>query len=99
MCLRWMTTYLVFIALLQQGPDVRKTINDALLLRAVPAKSLHVPDGTWKTIAETMLDLPFDRMKKIDAATMVSSGLEKELLMLDEQAVSNIHTHCYICSS
>ena len=47
-----------------------------------------------------MLDLPFDRMKKIDAATMVSSGLEKELLMLDEQAVSDIlHAILILCSS
>ncbi|KAI9310299.1 hypothetical protein BX666DRAFT_1870331, partial [Dichotomocladium elegans] len=38
-----------------------------------------------------MLDLPFHQLKKIEPEIMISSGLEKKLLMLDEQAVQKRH--------
>ncbi|KAI9249448.1 hypothetical protein BDA99DRAFT_219093 [Phascolomyces articulosus] len=46
-----------------------------------------VPDSTWKAVIEMSLDMPFNCMKKIDHETMVSSGLEADILRLDEQAV------------
>ena len=47
-----------------------------------------VPDTTWKAVIEMSLDMPFNQLKKIDHETMVSTGLEGDILRLDEQAVS-----------
>ncbi|KAI7853327.1 hypothetical protein BDC45DRAFT_151923 [Circinella umbellata] len=50
-----------------------------------------VPDTTWKAVIEMSLDMPFNQLKKIDQETMVSTGLESDILRLDEQAV---HDRC-----
>lgn len=74
-----------------QGQDIRKTIPDSFLLRAPSAETPEkdpILDTTWKAVIEPSLDIPFDNMKKIDANTMSNSGLQKDILMLDEQAVS-----------
>lgn len=73
-----------------QGQDIRKTIPDSFLLRAPSAETPEkesILDTTWKAVIEPSLDIPFDNMKKIDANTMSTSGLQKDVLMLDEQAV------------
>lgn len=74
----------------KQGQDIRQTIPDSFLLRAPSAETPEkesILDTTWKAVIEPSLDIPFDNMKKIDANTMSTSGLQKDILMLDEQAV------------
>lgn len=80
-----------FSLLIVQGPDTRKVIPDSFLLNAPTSdqsKKSEIPDSTWKAVIENASDISFRRLKKLDHDTMVSSGLENELVRLDESAVS-----------
>lgn len=46
-----------------------------------------VSDSTWKAVVETSSDIPLNQLKKVDKETILSLGLENEILRLDESAV------------
>jgi hypothetical protein len=55
--------------------------------------AMDILDTTWKVVIESssaipLIDVPFNRLKKITQDVMVSSGLENDILKLDENGVS-----------
>ncbi|CAO3675418.1 unnamed protein product [Rhizopus microsporus] len=77
----------------KQNPDQRKVIMDSFLLNAPLLSTCdtknndYIPDTTWKTIIETTFNIPFHSFKKMSNELMISSGLEEELLKLDEYSL------------
>jgi hypothetical protein len=47
-----------------------------------------VPETTWKTVIETNLEMPFNKLKQMPNDILKSSGIQDELLKLDENSVS-----------
>ncbi|OAD80256.1 hypothetical protein PHYBLDRAFT_162905 [Phycomyces blakesleeanus NRRL 1555(-)] len=78
----------------KQSPDTRKILPDSFLLNApLDAGILEtqgetmIHDTTWKGVIEMSFDVPFNRLGKIDAGVMQSSGIEEEVLKLDENSI------------
>lgn len=63
-------------------------LNAPLLSTCDTKNNDYIPDTTWKTIIETTFNIPFHSFKKMSNELMISSGLEEELLKLDEYSVS-----------
>ncbi|KAI7867533.1 hypothetical protein BDF14DRAFT_664109 [Spinellus fusiger] len=83
--------YLIIVRT-KQCPDIRKIVPDSFLLTApLDSASIDTPcdsiqDTTWKGVIEMSFDVPFSRLGRIDAETMQATGLEDEVLRLDENA-------------
>jgi hypothetical protein len=64
---------------------------DSFLLNA-PLTTLlvdkdEIPDTTWKSIIETTFNIPYHQLQKMSQSQLISSGLQDELLRLDENFV------------
>jgi hypothetical protein len=78
----------------KKNSDQRRLIEDSFLLNAPTENSttVDIPNTTWKTIIESLFNIPFHSLKKMSFDIMSSSGLEQSLLKLDEYCV------CSTCS-
>lgn len=67
-------------------------VLDSFLLNApsVQEQDDEIPETTWKSIIESTFDISFHNFLKMDQELMISSGLQDELLRLDENSVSFI---------
>jgi hypothetical protein len=71
--------------------DVRKVILDSFLLNAPGSNHIGdniIPDTTWKSIIETTLSIPYHHLLKMNGDYMISTGINDELLRLDENGVN-----------
>jgi hypothetical protein len=71
-------------------------LNAPLLSTCDTKNNDYIPDTTWKTIIETTFNIPFHSFKKMSNELMISSGLEEELLKLDEYSVSCVCVCIYL---
>ncbi|KAI7879201.1 uncharacterized protein EV154DRAFT_524673 [Mucor mucedo] len=71
--------------------DERKVVLDSFLLNAPSTQEQddEIPETTWKSIIESTFDISFQNFLKMDQELMISSGLQDELLRLDE---NSLHT-------
>lgn len=65
-------------------------ILDSFLLNAPSTDEQDdmIPETTWKSIIESTFDISFHNFLKMDQELMISSGIQDELLRLDENSVS-----------
>ncbi|KAG1051648.1 hypothetical protein G6F46_000878 [Rhizopus delemar] len=70
----------------KENSDQRRLIEDSFLLNAPTenTSTVDIPNTTWKTIIESLFNIPFHSLKKMSFDIMSSSGLEQSLLKLDE---------------
>ncbi|KAF7721786.1 hypothetical protein EC973_004138 [Apophysomyces ossiformis] len=77
----------------KQVQDIRKIVPYSFLLSAPydlltdDTNTENVPDTTWKQAVEMTFDIPFECLRKVKADAMVTSGIESEILKLDENGV------------
>jgi hypothetical protein len=73
----------------KNNPDQRKLVMDSFLLNPPNSTATAcVEDSTFKTIIETMIP-DYPQLLKMSGDQMVTSGLQQELLKLDENPVRN----------
>lgn len=74
----------------KKDQDQRKVILDSFLLNA-PTNALEdreeIQETTWKSIIESTFSIPYHHFQKMNGDTLISSGLQDELLRLDENSV------------
>lgn len=72
-------------------------VLDSFLLNAPSTEEQddEIPETTWKSIIESTFDISFHNFLKMDQELMISSGLQEELLRLDENSVSNFFCFLY----
>ncbi|KAG0169913.1 hypothetical protein DFQ28_000907 [Apophysomyces sp. BC1034] len=71
----------------KQGPDTRKIVPGSFLLSAPTSERDEPPELAWKGVIETAVDVPFYQLRHVDTDAMVSSGIENEILKLDETVI------------
>lgn len=74
-------------------PDQRKLVPDSFLLNepqhSSPLDDTSVQDSTWKTLVESnFTDVSFHNLVRMDHDQLISSGIQDEILRLDETSVS-----------
>ncbi|CAO3617793.1 unnamed protein product [Mucor hiemalis] len=74
----------------KKDQDQRKVILDSFLLNA-PTNALEdreeIQETTWKSIIESTFSIPYHHFQKMNGDTLISSGLQDELLRLDENSL------------
>lgn len=68
-------------------------ILDSFLLNCPPTTTNAeeydiIPETTWKSLVETNFNIPFHNLILMNQDLMISSGIQDELLRLDENSVS-----------
>lgn len=66
-------------------------ILDSFLLNCPPTTAEEydiIPETTWKSLIETNLNIPFHNLILMNQDLMISSGIQDELLRLDENSAS-----------
>ncbi|KAF7728783.1 Signal-induced proliferation-associated 1-like protein 2 [Apophysomyces ossiformis] len=71
----------------KQGPDTRKIVPGSFLLSAPTSERDEPPELAWKGVIESAIDVPFYQLKHVDKEAIVSSGIENEILKLDETVI------------
>ncbi|GAA5794838.1 hypothetical protein HPULCUR_000186 [Helicostylum pulchrum] len=78
----------------KKGKDQRRVILDSFLLNCPPTTTNAeeydiIPETTWKSLVETNFNIPFHNLILMNQDLMISSGIQDELLRLDE---NSLHT-------
>lgn len=78
----------------KKDQDQRKVILDSFLLNAPTNTSAEeegdkeeIEDTTWKSIIESTFSIPYHQFQKMSGDTLISSGLQDDLLRLDENSL------------
>lgn len=65
-------------------------ILDSFLLNAPTIEEAEddmIPETTWKSLIETTFHIPYHNLLMMEQDLMISTGIQEELLKLDENSV------------